>query len=90
MNNVVKVERPNMVRAREILWRMPVAQPAAQPAVCSPIADSVVAAVQTAVGMAVPYSSNGATLSTDFEVEHRAADGSFTVARMKLRYGRGT
>jgi hypothetical protein len=51
------------------------------------IAASMGAVVESAVRAAVPYGDRGADFSAEADIEHRAADGSTTRAKISFKYG---
>jgi hypothetical protein len=51
------------------------------------IAASVGAVVDAVVGAAIPWGDRGADFSAEADIEHRAADGSTTRAKISFKYG---
>lgn len=52
------------------------------------IASTTAAAVREAIAAVAPYSSQGAILDAELEVQHRDESGAQTIARVKFTYGR--
>lgn len=78
--------RPNRERATAALARIESGAPRGSTAAAQTIAATAAAAVGRALETAVPYSSRGATLETEIEISHRAADGSQTAATVRMKY----
>jgi hypothetical protein len=77
-----QVSRPNRARATALLGR---AEPVAP---IGDIAGSIMATLSATVAAAVPYAGPSGVLDTELDVEHVAADGSQTRARVKIRFHR--
>ena len=89
-------ESPNRHRAMELIARSrrsadPAPSRAARETSArssgATIAATTAAALREAIMSVAPYSSHGATLDAEMEVQHRDEHGAQTVARIKFTYG---